>query len=116
MRRVGRLPLERLDDHPLDVVVADRARLARPRLVVKTVKTAASETTAPLTDRVGAATEASRDLLARRTIGGSQHDPAAQRQRLRARRTARPAHEHLPLLVAHHDLYPLRYDNPHRRR
>ena len=30
VRRVRRLLLERLHDHPLDVLVADRARLARP--------------------------------------------------------------------------------------
>ena len=36
-------------------------------------------------------------------------DPATQRQRLRALRAPSPTLEHLPLLVAHHDLYPLRH-------
>jgi hypothetical protein len=38
VRRSRRLLLERLHDHPLDVLVADRARLARPRLVVQPIE------------------------------------------------------------------------------
>ena len=51
MRRVRRLLLERLHDHPLDVLVADRARLARPRLVMQPVETAPREPAPPLADR-----------------------------------------------------------------
>ena len=44
MRRVRRLLLERLHDHPLDVLVADRARLPRPRLVMQPIEAAAART------------------------------------------------------------------------
>jgi hypothetical protein len=112
VRRVGRLLLERLDDHPLDISVADRARLARTRLVMQTVEATPSEPAAPLANRRAAAAQPRRDLLARLAVGRRQHDPAAQRQRLRALRTPRPALQHLPLLVAQHNLYTLRHDYP----
>ena len=51
MRRVARLLLQRLHDHPLDVLVADRARLARPRLVMQPVEAAPREPAPPLADR-----------------------------------------------------------------
>ena len=51
VRRVRRLLLERLHDHPLDVLVADRARLARPRLVMQPIEAAPREPAAPLADR-----------------------------------------------------------------
>ena len=48
VRRVRRLLLERLHDHPLDVLVADRARLARPRLVMQPIEAAPREPAPPL--------------------------------------------------------------------
>ena len=51
VRRVRRLLLERLHDHPLDVLVADRARLARPRLVVQPIEAAPREPAPPPADR-----------------------------------------------------------------
>src|SRR5207245_2378215 len=69
------------------VLVADRARLARPRLVVQTIKAAAREPAPPPPDRRPSAAELRRDLPARPPLRGRQHDPTAKRQRLRARRT-----------------------------
>ena len=51
VRRVRRLLLERLHDHPLDVLVADRARLARPRLVMQPIEAAPREPAPPPADR-----------------------------------------------------------------
>src|SRR5437870_919693 len=65
MRRVCRLLLERLHDHPLHVGVADRAWLPRPRLVMQTVEAAPREPTPPLADRVVVTAKLGRDLLAR---------------------------------------------------
>src|SRR5438093_3558736 len=110
VRRVRRLLLERLHDHPLDVLVADRARLARPRLIVQPVEATPREPSAPLPDRRRVAAQLGRDLAARLTLGRSQHDPAAKRQRLRALRTPSPPPQHLSLLIAQHDLYALRHD------
>jgi hypothetical protein len=71
---------------------------------VEAVEAALGEAPSPAADRRFVAAEASRDLLARLAVGGRQHDPAAQRERLRRLRAPRPALEHLPLLVAQHDL------------
>jgi hypothetical protein len=65
---------------------------------------AGREAPAPTTDRRRAAAQSGGDVLARLAIGGSQHDPAAQRQRLRAGRAARPALKDLPLLLGEYDL------------
>jgi hypothetical protein len=40
MRRILGLLLERLDDHPLNILVADRARLTGPRLVMQAIQPA----------------------------------------------------------------------------
>ena len=112
VRRVRRLLLERLHDHPLDVLVADRARLARPRLVMQPIEAAPREPAPPLADRRGVTAQLGRDLRARPPLRRRQHDPAAKRQRLRALRTPSPPLQHLPLLTTEHDLRTLRHDRP----
>src|SRR6266545_5649293 len=90
VRRACGLLLECLHDHPLDVLVADRARLPRPRLIVQPVDPAAREPAPPLADRVGVTAQLGRDLRARPTLRRRQHDPAAKRQRLRTLPTPSP--------------------------
>ena len=109
VRRVWRALLKRLDDHTLDVIIADRPRLARTRLVVQPVQTAPREPPAPAPDSLRAAAQPRRDVLAGLAVTRRQHDPAAQRQRLRARRSPRPPLEHLPLLATEHNLHTLRH-------
>src|SRR5215217_4527450 len=104
MGRVCRLLLERLHDHPLDVLVADRPRLPRTRLIVQTVEAAPGEPAPPLSDRVVVAAKLRCDLLARTPLSGRQHHPAAKRERLRALRPPSPPLQHLPLLGTQHDL------------
>jgi hypothetical protein len=43
VRRVPRLLLKRFHDHALDILITDRARLARTRLVMQTIKTTPGE-------------------------------------------------------------------------
>src|SRR5215211_9501493 len=54
--------LERLHDHPLHLLVRDRARLARPRLVMQPVNPAPREPSPPPADRVGITAQLGRDL------------------------------------------------------
>src|SRR5205823_5480441 len=62
MRRRPRLLLQGLADHPLDILVADRARLARPRLVMQPIKPPPREPATPLPDRRHRTAELGRDL------------------------------------------------------
>jgi hypothetical protein len=109
MRRVRRLLLERLHEYPLDVGVRDRARLARPRLVMEPVKTPLREPAPPLAHGRAVAAQLGSDLRARPSLSRRQHDPAPKRQRLRALRPSSPPLEHLPLLLPEHDLRTLRH-------
>src|SRR4051794_19037057 len=58
---VRRLLLERLDDLALDVLIADRARLAQTRLVVQSIKTALGIAPPPAADGRAIASESCRD-------------------------------------------------------
>ena len=71
MRGARGLLLERLDDHPLDVLVSDRARLARARLVMQPIQASLREPPAPLPDRRGMATQPIGYLHAQLPIGRS---------------------------------------------
>src|SRR5262249_53009579 len=102
-----RLLLERLHDHPLDVRVRERPRLARPRLVVQTITPAPSEAHTPLAHRAGVTAKRGGDLIARSPLSGREHDLATKRQRLRTRRPPSPPLKHYPLLIVQHDLRPL---------
>src|SRR5438034_6104624 len=90
VRRVRRLLLERLDDHALNVDVADRAGLPRPRLVVQPVEAAAREPAPPPADRRAGTAQLGCDLRARPPLRRRPHDPATQSPRLRAPRTPSP--------------------------
>ena len=109
VRRIGRQLLERLDDHPLDVVVADRARLSRPRLVMQAVEAAPREPAPPLANRRTRTAQLGPDLRARAPLRRRQHDPAAKCERLRTLRTPSPALEYLHAL--HRSARP-RHDAP----
>src|SRR5579859_115589 len=104
MRRVARLLLERLDDHPLDVIIADGTRLSRSRLVMQSIKPPPGEATPPLAHSRGIAAQPLGDLLTGLSIRRRQHDPTAQRQRLRALRPPSPPLQHLAILIAEHNL------------
>jgi hypothetical protein len=112
MRRVVRLLLERLHDHPLDLLIIDRARLPRTRLVVQSVKPARRETHPPAANRGGVTAELLGDLDTRPPLRRRQNNPAAKRERLRRLRSPRPPLQHLPLLTAKHDRRPLRHNRP----
>src|SRR5215207_9907700 len=73
-------------------------------LIVQTVDPAPSKPAPPLTHRVVVTAQIGRDLAARPSLRGRQHDPTAKRQRLRARRSPSPPLQHLPLLIAEHNL------------
>jgi hypothetical protein len=91
VRGVRRRLLQRLDDHSLVVVVTDRARLARPRLVVQPVETPLDEPVPPLANGLPVQPQTRRDLGVVAALCAGQHDPAPRRQRLCARVTTRPA-------------------------
>ena len=101
------LGLQRGHDDPLNVFVADRAGLARSGLVVKAIEPALSKTHPPLAHRGVSATQPGGDVDAALPLSSGQHDPCPQRQRLGRLGSARPALEHLPLLIGEHDLGPL---------
>ncbi len=110
--RAGRLLLERLHDHPPHVLVCDRARLARTRLVMQTTKAASGKPPPPFTDRVVVAAQLDGDLFARATLRSRQHDPAAKRERLRTLRTPSPPLKDSALLVCQHHLGTSRHNSP----
>ena len=51
MRRVGRLVLQRAHDHRFDIIIGDRARRPRPRIIRQPVETTFDEPPAPLDHR-----------------------------------------------------------------
>src|SRR4051794_15437182 len=135
MRRVRRLLLERLHDHPLNILISDRARLPWPRLVVEPIHPAPTSLTRagarlpcpgprgdppapprrtphpPLPHRRGVTAQRLRYLNARAALGSGENDPTTKRERLRRLRPPSPTLQHLPLLARERDLRPL----PHRR-
>ena len=91
MRRVPRRGLQRLDDHLLDLLVGDRPRLPRPRLIDQPIQAMLGETRERhLRDHRPLHPEPLGDLGVLQTLGRQQHDPRALRQRLRARAPPRP--------------------------
>ena len=100
MCRVLRRGLQRRDDHLLDLPVGDRAWLPRPRLIGQPVEAILREPPTPLRRHVPMDTQLLGDLGAVQTLGRSQHDPRALRQRPRARARARPRHKLPTLLIS----------------
>jgi hypothetical protein len=88
MRRVARRRLQRLDDHLLDLVVADRPRPTRTRLVEQPVESALGKARPPRHRHVARDPESLSDLGVLEALGREQHDPRALRERLRARSAA----------------------------
>src|SRR3546814_3568634 len=82
MRRASRRRLQGQPDRLGDLVIADLARPARPRLVVKPVETLFGETPPPLADRVLHRPNAMGDRLVVQPRGRQQDDVRALRQAL----------------------------------
>jgi hypothetical protein len=82
--------LERGDHDPFDLLIGDRPRLPRPRLVQQSLQSGRGEALAPLRDRRTRDTQLLGDLRIRQTISRRQHDPRAPRQRLRGLAPPRP--------------------------
>src|SRR5215204_1585014 len=99
MRRVAWGLLQGLDDHSLDVVVADRARGTRTRVVMEPVEAAFDEPSTPLADRRPMHTETRRDLDIAAALRAGQHDAAPQRQRLRRGMPSSPPRQRFRLVV-----------------
>jgi hypothetical protein len=79
---------------------------------MQAVKATPGEPAPPLSDRLAAATQPRRDLVARLAISRGQHNPATQRQRLRALRAPSPTLKHIPVLNTEHDLCTRRHGGP----
>ena len=114
VRRIRRGLLERLDDHPLDVGIAHRARRTGTGIVPQTVETQLDEPTPPLADGVLVHPEAAGDLPIGRPFSAGQHDPTTCRQRVRALRASRPALQRLALIVAQHERFSWSSSSGHR--
>src|SRR3954449_10914864 len=99
VRRIRRRLLERLDDHPLHVVVTDRPRCTRTRFIMEAVEPAVDEAPTPLAHRAPTNPRSLGDLDVVPALRARQHDPAPQRQRLRCARTPRPTLKRCPLLA-----------------
>ncbi len=101
---VGRGRLQRRGDHRLDLIVGDRARTPRTRLVQQSVQPVGHEPRAPLRHCRPLDSQLCRDLAVRATFGTSQHDPRPQCQRLCRLPTPRPALQRARLIVGEHQL------------
>src|SRR5437660_10173576 len=78
MRRVARCGLQRLDKHPLDIIITDRARRARTRFIVQAIEATIDETPTPLPDRGPIHSETLGDLDVVTALRTRQHDPTSQ--------------------------------------
>jgi hypothetical protein len=96
--------LQRRDHHGLDLLVGDRPRPARPRLVEQPLEALGRKPIAPLGDRQTRHTLALGDLRVGQLIGGGEHDPGSQRERLRGLAPAPPRLQRRSLLFRQSDL------------
>src|SRR3954447_2624455 len=87
---VSRTDPERLDDHLLNLLVGDLARLTRPRLVGQPIKSVHREAVAPLAHGADRDPQLARDLGVVRSRGGREHDPRPQSQSLSTRSPSLP--------------------------
>src|SRR3954468_1856237 len=110
MRTVLGRGLQRLDDYLIDLLVRDRARSPRPRLIEQAIQTLLGEAVAPLGHHRTTDPKPLGDLCVLDPVGGRQHDPRALRQRLRRRPAPRPRLKLHALLARQRDL------NSNRRR
>src|SRR5439155_10316838 len=87
-------------DHAFNVVVADRARRTRTRLVDQPIETPFEKPAAPLPDRRLVHIEFRRHRHVVRAARALQHDPRPLRQRMRRLRPPRPPPQRLAFLVS----------------
>ena len=86
----------------LDLLVVDRARSTRTRLVGQPVESTLQQTVAATCTPSAATPQLGGDLLVGFTCRTTQHDPTPLRQRLRGLRPPRPPLQRLALLVGQH--------------
>ena len=101
MRSVLGLCLERLPDQRGDLLVANRARTTRPRLVVEAWEPLRQVALAPRSDRGHRQTQAFGDVGVALAIGGQQDDSSARREGLRHRSRSRDRDELVALGLRH---------------
>ena len=97
MRRICRDRLQGFHHHPLHVVVPDRARRSRSRLVQQAIAAVAQKPPPPLADRTAGRAQFAGYLHVALAGGALQHDPRPQHQRLRSLGPSHPALQLLPL-------------------
>src|SRR5690606_13343396 len=97
---VGRLGIERALDHSRHLVVFDRTRAPRTRLVQKALDAVLQEPATPFADRVLMNPKLSRNSLARQTLRATQDYPATLRHRAGNPVPANLALQIAPLLLA----------------
>jgi hypothetical protein len=104
VRRVLRRGLERVHHHLLHLLDRDRSRPTRPGLIHKSVQPQLAEPPTPLPDGRRRHPTRDRHIRVRAALRTRQHNPRAQRQRLRRGPPALPSHQLLTLLVAERQL------------
>jgi putative transposase len=104
VRRVLRCGLQGRHDDVLDLFHADRRRPARPRVIHEPIQPQLAKPTTPLADRRLRDPARRSHVLIGAPLRTGQHDPRAQRQRLRGLAPPRPAHQLITLLVSQHKL------------
>ena len=100
VRRPGRRRLQRQPDRLGDLVVADLARRAGPRLVEQPVQPVRGEAATPLAHRVGVRPHLGADRLVLHPGCRRQHDPRPPRHRLPGLLRPRQRLQFLPLSLA----------------
>jgi hypothetical protein len=103
VRRVLRCCLEGLDHDRLDHVIADLTGRAWARGIGEPLETIGREPVAPLAHGHPVDSEPLADLGVCPAFGHGQHDPTAQRQRLRRRVPPRPPPQRPAFLIAELD-------------
>jgi hypothetical protein len=97
--------LQRLGQHPLDLVIVDRARTTRTRRVSQARHALLIETASPQPHGRQRHPELRGDLGIRRALGRAQHDPRPQRLLLRHRRTPKQRAQIALLVLRELDRY-----------
>ena len=92
----------------LDLLVGDRPRATRARLIKRTIEPVSNEPRPPLRHAPALNTKPLSDLGVRPTARTGQHDPRPQRQRLSGLRPTRPPPERVGLSLAENQLPQLR--------
>ena len=99
VRRIRRRGLQRGHHHVLDLLGADRRRAPRSRIIAQPIQPQLDEPGPPLTHRRLSHALTHRNILVAQPRRAAQHDPRAQRQRLRRRPPPSPPLQLDPLLL-----------------